>query len=287
MEKIKSLLLSDTLWLTIGEKALIIILIIIVAYIVRTLTHRIINGFFKEKKLVKINITTTRREETIKNLLKNASSYIISFIVIVMILDVLGVPIGTILAGAGVVGLAVGFGAQSLVKDVISGFFIIFEDQFSVDDYIQVTGLEGTVEVIGLRTTKIQGFEGEQYVIPNGNIQEVVNYSIHNGLSIVDINLPYESNIELVEKEIKKIITGMAKEHDEFVNDPKIFGVQMLELSNYVLRVVADTQPTFQWAGARIIRKEIQDKLYQQGIEIPSPRIVVYNREKEGMGGMK
>lgn len=287
MEKIKSLLLSDTLWLTIGEKALIIILIIIVAYIVRTLTHRIINGFFKEKKLVKINITTTRREETIKNLLKNASSYIISFIVIVMILDVLGVPIGTILAGAGVVGLAVGFGAQSLVKDVISGFFIIFEDQFSVGDYIQVTGLEGTVEVIGLRTTKIQGFEGEQYVIPNGNIQEVVNYSIHNGLSIVDINLPYESNIELVEKEIKKIITGMAKEHDEFVNDPKIFGVQMLELSNYVLRVVADTQPTFQWAGARIIRKEIQDKLYQQGIEIPSPRIVVYNREKEGMGGMK
>lgn len=114
--------------------------------------------------------------------------------------------VGALLAGAGVAGLAIGFGAQSLVKDVISGFFIIFEDQFSVGDYVVVSKAEGTVEEIGLRTTKIKSWTGERHVIPNGNITEVINYSVHNGLAVVDINIPYESNIEEVEQDIEEVI---------------------------------------------------------------------------------
>src|SRR5699024_5251174 len=109
----------------------------------------------------------------------------------------LGLPIGSLLAGAGVAGLAIGFGAQNLVRDVISGFFIVFEDQFSIGDYVEVSGAEGTVEEIGLRTTKVQSWTGEQNVIPNGNITQVINYSIHNGLAIVDINRSEEHTSEL------------------------------------------------------------------------------------------
>src|SRR5690625_2734204 len=112
-----------------------------------------------------------------------------------MILESLNIKISALLAGAGIAGLAIGFGAQSLVKDIISGFFIIFENQFSVDDYVVVADAEGTVEEIGLRTTKIRSWTGEENVIPNGNITQVINYSVHNGLSVVDVNIPYETDI--------------------------------------------------------------------------------------------
>src|SRR5690625_635199 len=136
-----------------------------------------------------------RREKTLHKLLDNTLVYSIYIIVFMTILQTLGVKVGALLAGAGVAGLAIGFGAQSLVKDIIAGFFIVFEDQFSVGDYVSVSGAEGTVEEIGLRTTKIKSWTGERFVIPNGNISEVINYSIHNGLAIVDINIPYESDI--------------------------------------------------------------------------------------------
>src|SRR5699024_12493934 len=98
--------------------------------------------------------------------------------------NVLGFNVGALLAGAGVAGLAIGFGAQNLVRDIISGFFIIFEDQFSVDDYVLVSGVEGTVEEIGLRTTKILSWTGEMNVLPNGDITQGTNYSVNNGLSV-------------------------------------------------------------------------------------------------------
>src|SRR5699024_5187440 len=120
-------------------------------------------------------------------------------------------------------------------KDIISGFFIIFEDQFSVGDYVEISGVEGTVEMIGLRTTKIHGWTGEQYVIPNGDITQVKNYSIHNGLSVIDINLPYESDIVQAERMITEIITDLPEKYDVFVDTPVIFGVQALDLSNYVV----------------------------------------------------
>ncbi len=268
------------LWVTIGKVVLRLILILGLGLIAKIIGNKIIDAIFKERKNMPIQITSTRREQTLRNLLKSVLSYVLSFIVIVMILDVFHIPIGTLLAGAGVAGLAIGFGAQSLVQDIISGFFIIFEDQFSVGDYVSVSGAEGTVETIGFRTTKIQGWTGEQYVIPNGNITQVVNYSIHNGLSVVDINLPYESDIAHAEKIIEEIINDLPEKHHVFRGKPVVYGVQMLELSNYVIRVVAETEPVYQWAGERIIRKEVKEGLFQQGIDIPSPRIVVYSNER-------
>ena len=272
-------IIGPQLWLSIGKTTLKIFIIILLAFIISRIGNKIIGQLFKEEGRIQLRISS-RREKTLKKLLQNVLSYIISFIALVMVLETFDVNIGALLAGAGIAGLAIGFGAQSLVKDVISGFFIIFEDQFSVGDYVTVAGVEGTVEEVGFRTTKVKSWTGEENIIPNGNITQVTNYSTHNGLSLVDINIPYESDIREAEKIIDEIIDKLPEKYDVFVKKPEVYGVQTLDLSYFVIRVIAETLPVYQWAGERIIRKEIKEQLYNKGIEIPSPRIVVYSRDK-------
>lgn len=267
------------LWINISKITVEIIIILIIGFIVIRVGRKIINKTFTNRKKVAIRISE-RREQTLKKLLENTLVYSVYIIVFMTILQSLGVKVGALLAGAGVAGLAIGFGAQSLVKDIISGFFIVFEDQFSVGDYVVISDAEGTVEEIGLRTTKIKSWTGERHVIPNGNITEVINYSIHNGLAVVDINIPYENDLLKVENKIKKIIQKLPSIYDFFKDVPDILGVQTLDLSHYVIRVTGETLPTYQWAGARAIRKEIKEQLYKEGIEIPAPRLVMYSRKE-------
>lgn len=268
------------IWISLSEVILKIIFIIILGIIINKIGNKIVERTFSSRKHIRINMSD-RREKTLSKLLKNVLVYVIGFIVIVMVLETMGVPVSTLLAGAGVAGLAIGFGAQSLVQDIISGFFIIFEDQFSVGDYIKIENFEGTVEEIGFRTTKLEAWTGEQYVIPNGDITFVTNYSIHNGLSIVEINIPYENDVQQVERLLDGIIAQLPNKYEEFVGAPEINGVTKLEMSNFVIRVIAETSPGSQWAGERIIRKEVKDQLFKHDIDIPSPRIVVYSRNSE------
>lgn len=268
------------LWVKLGGGLLRIIIIAILALIIVKVSRNIIDRLFKSKTKGPIRITE-RRENTLKKLIKSVIIYVVYFMAFIMILDIVGIKIGPLLAGAGVAGLAIGFGAQNLVRDIISGFFIIFEDQFSVGDYVTVSGVEGTVEEIGLRTTKILSWTGEMNVLPNGDITQVTNYSVHNGLSIVDINIPYESDVTKAEKLIEEVAATLPDKYDIFTGVPEIHGVQELDLSHYVIRIIAETLPTFQWKGERMIRKEMQDKLYKSGIEIPSPRLVMYSSDEK------
>src|SRR5699024_4009725 len=281
-QNLYSYIVGEELWIWIGTSLLIIVIVILFAFIVRNIGYRVIDIIFKDKKTIPIRLTSNRREQTLKNLSKNILSYVLLFIVVLMILDIFDVPIRTMLAGAGIAGVAIGFGAQSLVKDVIAGFFIIFEDQFSVGDYIEIGAIEGDVEVIGLRSTKSRSFYGQTYVIPNGQINIVTNYYASNGYAIVEINIPYETNIVKVENMIKHILPTFKTNYpDVFVDEPFIQGVTALELSNYVLRVRAETFPIMQWEGARLIRKDVKAYLFEHGIEIPSPRMVVYSKDNE------
>lgn len=279
-------LTGKDLWVWIGKTTLRLALIIILAYAFRSIGNKVLNIVFKDRNNLRVRLTTNRREQTLKNLLSNVLSYIIVFIVILMILDTFNIPIRTMLAGAGIAGLAIGFGAQSLVKDVIGGFFIIFEDHFSVGDYIEIGNIEGDVEIIGLRSTKLRSYYGQQYVIPNGNIDIVTNYSVRNGFAMVEINVPYLEDIVRLEEMVEDVLETLPEKHDLFVGMPEINGVQALELSNYVLRIRAETKPVMQWAGARIIRKEVKESLYEKGIEIPSPRMVVYASDEAKKQGV-
>ena len=192
-------LIENNIWVSLGKGFFKIVAILILMRVAVNLVRRIVNNIFHRKQKGPFRISE-RREETLNKLIQNVASYIIYFTAFVMILDTLTIKIGPLLAGAGIAGLAIGFGAQNFVKDVISGFFIVFEDQFGVGDYVSFAGIEGTVEEIGLRTTKVKSWTGEQQVIPNGNITQVTNYSVHNGLAIVDINIPYENDITAAER---------------------------------------------------------------------------------------
>jgi len=273
-------LTEPDLWIGLGQTILKIIAIIILAYSFKNIGYKVIDSVFKDKKHISLNNKTDgKREQTLNNLSKSILSYFIMFLVIMIILDIFNVPIRTMLAGAGVAGIAIGFGAQNLIRDVIAGFFIIFENQFSVGDYIEVGEIEGDVVMIGMRNTTLRSYFGQTYIIPNGYIEVLTNYSSSNGFAMVEINIPYESDILSVEKLVAKTLVALPEKHDIFVGMPEINGVQALELSNYILRVRAETLPVMQWEGARIIRKEVKEKLFEQGIEIPSPRMVVYSQD--------
>jgi small conductance mechanosensitive channel len=198
------------------------------------------------------------------------------------ILAALTIDVKAMIAGAGIVGLAVGFGAQSLVKDIITGFFIIFEDQFSVGDYVRIGQFEGTVEEIGLRTTKIKSFTGEIHILPNGSIVEVTNFSLYNSVAVLDIGIAYEGDIEYAEKVLQEYLETTTEKYPEMVTTPELLGVQQFGASEVILRIVAEVLPMKHWYIGRQLRKDIKLLLDQHGIEIPFPRMVMYSRQEGG-----
>ncbi len=284
LNKVLGTLMGGEFWIGIFTFVLKIAFIIILASVIIKVSKKVIEKVFTDNKRKTVRMTK-RREETLKKLIENALVYIVYSIVILTILDTVGIPIGTLLAGAGVAGLAIGFGAQSLVQDVISGFFIVFEDQFAVGDYVFISGVEGDVEEIGLRTTKVRDWTGERYVIPNGNISQVTNYSIHNGVPVVDVNIPYENGVNEAKRVIEAINKEVFAKTDMFMTEPEIIGVQTLDVSHYVIRIISETPPGEQWAAERYLRGEIQSGLYSRGIDIPAPRLVMYSQEENNHKG--
>ncbi|WP_243298982.1 mechanosensitive ion channel family protein [Bacillus litorisediminis] len=279
LQSIQEKLLNEQTWIEVGQDAIKIILILVLAAIFVKIAKSSIAKIFVVRSKAPLRISE-RREATLLKLMQNVTTYIVYFLAIMMILDMF-MDIRTIIAGAGIVGLAVGFGAQSLVKDIISGFFIIFEDQFSVGDYVRINQAEGTVEEIGLRITKIKSWTGELHIFPNGSIVEVTNFSIHNSLAIVDISIAYEGDIQEAEKVITEFLETLPERYPDMVKTPELLGVQMLGASEVVLRVIAETKPMKHMPIARALRKELKTCLDAHGIEIPFPRMVMYTRNEK------
>ncbi|NHC38558.1 mechanosensitive ion channel family protein [Bacillus sp. MM2020_1] len=279
MQKLLAKFQDEDTWLNLGENLLKIIAILVITNILIRIGKLMIHNIFKIRNLSPLN-TSDRREETLSKLLDSVLSYVVYFIAFMMILSVLGIDVKALIAGAGVVGLAVGFGAQSLVKDVISGFFIIFEDQFSVGDHVRIGQYEGNVETIGLRTTKIKSWTGELHILPNGSIIEVTNFSINNSIAVVDIAIAYGEDIAKAENVIEETIKFMPAQYEELVTAPELLGIQTMGSTEVVLRVVAETQPMKQAAVSRNIRRDIKLQLDENGIKAPNPRVVMYGSEQ-------
>jgi moderate conductance mechanosensitive channel len=271
---------NEETWITIGEGIFKVIAILIVTSILIRIGKLAIRNIFKVRTPSRLRISE-RREATLLKLLENMLTYVVFFVAAIMILSVLTIDVKALLAGAGIVGLAVGFGAQSLVKDIITGFFIIFEDQFSVGDYIRIDQFEGTVEEIGLRTTKIQNWTGEVHILPNGSIMQVTNFSLNNSVAFVDVKISYEGDIVKAEKVLQELFEKLPEKYEDMVKTPEILGVQNLAASEVVLRVVSETLPMRHFYIARMLRKEIKLCLDEHGIEIPFPRLVMYTRNEQ------
>ncbi|MGG7621783.1 mechanosensitive ion channel family protein [Bacillus coreaensis] len=277
---LKEKAMNEDLWLSLGEGALKIIAIFILSGIFIKVGKVMIENVFKVRTRSPLRVSE-RREATLLKLLQNVLTYVVYFIAFMMILSTLTIDVSAMLAGAGIVGLAVGFGAQNLVRDIITGFFIIFEDQFSVGDFVRIGQFEGTVEEIGLRTTKIKTWTGELHILPNGNITEVTNFSLYNSMAVVDISLSYEGDISRAEQVITELLAGLPEKYEEMVKPPEILGIQNLAASDVVLRIVAETLPMKHFIVARALRKELKACLDKNGIEIPYPRLVMYSRQDE------
>lgn len=273
---------NEQTWMNIGEGAIKIIFIIILTSLFIKAGKIVIQKIFKLRNNTRSLIRMSeRREATLMKLLVNILTYVAFFFALIMILETLTIDVKALLAGAGIVGLAVGFGAQNLVRDIITGFFIIFEDQFSVGDYIQVNQFTGTVEEIGLRTTKIKNWTGEVHILPNGTINQVTNFSLNNSVAFVDVSLAYESDISKAEKVLQDLLEKLPEKYEEMVKPPEILGVQTMDVSNVTLRVTSETLPMKHYYIARQLRKEIKQCLEENGIDVPFPRLVMYSRNEE------
>ena len=252
------------------------ILIVIFGMLLIKLGNRFIDNILKKKAR---GYSSERRRNTLIMLLKSILRYGIYFFVVMIVFSIFNVPIESILAGAGIVGLAIGFGAQNLVRDVINGFFILFEDQFGVGDYIEAAGVEGKVEEIGLRTTNLRNFGGELHIIPNGAINQVTNYSNGNMRVMVDVGIAYEEDpaqaIAVLEELCRHIL---AEKQDVLREGPTVLGVQELAASSVVIRLWAKVLPMEQWQFARYLRQRIKEVFDEKGIEIAYPHMVLLSK---------
>ncbi|UOQ43218.1 mechanosensitive ion channel family protein [Halobacillus salinarum] len=222
------------------------------------------------------------RSKTLEKLSLNIFSYTLLFILVIMLLGAVGIEIGPLLAGAGIVGLAIGFGAQGLVSDIVTGFFILLERQVEVNDYVTAGGYDGIVEEVGIRTTKIRSFDGTLNFVPNRNISGVANHSRGNMRALVDIGIGYDENIDEAMSVLKEVADDFAENDERFKEGPSVLGVQSLGSSDIVIRILGKTENMQQWGVERDLRKAMKEALDRAGIEIPYPHHVFVEKKEEG-----
>ncbi|MCL6459692.1 MAG: mechanosensitive ion channel family protein [Gorillibacterium sp.] len=274
-----SSMLAPELWSSMIFTVIKVILIIVIARIVNRVANASVRRIVSDRKNKHLRFDV-RRATTIGALLQNVITYVVNFIAILLILSQFNFNLAPLLAGAGVLGLAIGFGAQSIVKDIITGFFIIFEDQFAVGDVIQTGTFKGTVEVIGLRVTTIRAWTGEIYIIPNSTIQAVTNYSIYNSFALVDLLFSYEEDISKAIIELDQIFLALHEKNDNVVSLPVVKGIQSLGESNLSVRISIECRPNTRQDIIRDLNQEIEQKLKLS--QMPTVRGAAYLPDEKG-----
>jgi moderate conductance mechanosensitive channel len=284
-------------WLASGSEWLLvrpfrILMIAVIAMVVRWVLHRMIKRFttvrdadrkptvlrpLAEKvngTLRETGILSERRKQraaTLGSVLRNLVSFVIFSIAAMMILNELGVDLAPLLASAGIAGVAIGFGAQTLVKDVISGMFMLLEDQYGVGDLVDVGEVIGTVEAVGLRITTIRDAAGVLWYIPNGTVLRVGNKSQNWAMVTIDVPVGFGASVDDATAALDRAVGGMADEDDwsaDLIEPPTVLGVQQITAEGAVLGVQAKTTSATQWAVGRELRRRIATELERAGITV-------------------
>ncbi len=217
---------------------------------------------------------------TLVPLLENVLRYVIYFTAAVMILDRLHLNVAALLASAGIAGIAIGFGAQNLIRDIVAGFFLLFEGLIQVGDVVRVGEVSGEVERVNLRTTQVRRFSGELVTIPNGTIQQLGNMNRGFMRAIVQVGIAYEADLERAMAAMHETGTAWAAEHPtEVLGPPEVQGVMEFGASDVRVRLVVMVKPSAYGRAEPELRRRLKAAFDDQGIEIPYPRTVVYNRD--------
>ena len=226
----------------------------------------------------------SQRAKTLATLFKSVASTIIWGIALMMLLAEFDVNLGPLIAGAGIIGVAVGFGAQSIVRDLLTGVFMLIEDQYGVGDVVDLGDAVGTVESVGLRTTRLRDISGTVWHVPNGAIARVGNMSQLWARVPLDLDVAYDTDLDEAMAIIKRVADEVWLEQGEsttVLEEPTVVGVQAFGADAVTIRVMVKTEPSEQWATARLLRKRVKDAFDEAGIEIPFPQRTVWVRSGE------
>ncbi len=288
-------------------KPLQILLLLLVALLARWLVHRLIDRVVKraasglptpvlkhkpaaEQQHVASVVAGRRvqRAETMGSLLKSIASVVILTIFAITVIAELGFAVGPLIASAGIVGIALGFGAQSLVSDFLSGIFMIFEDQYGVGDVVDLGEAIGTVEAVGLRVTRLRDVNGTVWYVRNGEILRVGNQSQNWARTVLDVPVGYTEDLTRVKHVLQDVADSMWEDEEfrgQIIEKPEVWGVQDLGPDAVIVRVTMKTAPLEQWAVAREMRQRVKARFDYEGIEIPLPQRVVWHRQEQGAVG--
>jgi len=227
-----------------------------------------------------LTLRSAQRVEAIAAAAAGAASFAIWIVAMVLILHSFGASIGPILAGAGLLGVALGFGAQSLVRDLVSGFFILVEDQFGVGDWVTMgkpDGVQasGEVEEVTLRATRLRAVDGTVWHVPNGQMTPVGNMSQHWSRALVDVRVSYATDVEQARRAIKEAADEVWHADNAILEEPEVWGVVNMDYTGILIRLVAKTEPLQQWRMGRELRERIKARFDAEGIEIPAVPVAV------------
>ena len=212
---------------------------------------------------------TVQQVDTVKSLVTSIFNYIMYFIIVTIVLSIFGVNVTSILAVAGVGGVAISFGAQTLVKDIISGMFIWMEGTLEVGDVVTINSLSGVVENIAIRTTVIRDYNGNIYVIPNGDIRTFTNMSRDFKRAIVDVRCPYEANQDHIVKILEEEMEKAGREIEGLTATPEVMSILSFEADAVVVRLAAQCPVGEHWRIERDIRTRVKNRFDAEGIEMP------------------
>ncbi|WP_197523481.1 mechanosensitive ion channel family protein [Actinokineospora pegani] len=283
-------LASQAGWLV--AKPLKILLIVVIALAIRFLTRRLIdrltNGDGKTPALLKPlrertpglgNLVSERRAQrakTIGSVLKSVVTFMVYGLAFVLVLGELGVNLGPIIASAGVVGVALGFGAQNLVKDFLSGIFMMLEDQYGVGDVVDVGEASGTIEAVGLRVTTLRDINGTVWYVRNGEILRVGNSSQGFAVALVDLPVGYSADVAQVTEILKRVGHETVAEEpvaSDVIAEPEVLGVEKVTPESITIRMTVKVRPGRQWAVQRALRARAMSELEAAGIAPPMGRL--------------
>lgn len=279
-----ALLADPAFWYTISATALRVALIVGIALAVLNTVRKAVRRW--EKHVADRPAIDPRKQRvlTVGNLITSVSAYLVWAIVGIMVLSALGVDVTPLLAGAGVAGLAIGFGAQQLVRDVISGMFLLFDDIIHVGDLITFNGQAGMVESISIRVIKVRKFDGELVMIPAGELRTFGNRSMGFARIIVEVGVSYEQDTDTVLRALERVAEEWAEREENravmLQEKPEVQALMALGDSAVMARIVVQVIPGEQFRGERDLRLLIKQRFDEWGIEIPFPRRTVYVRHE-------
>jgi len=263
-----------------------ILLILVLTFVAMKIARMVANRAFAVLKRTDLEGEMQKRADTLKSLLRYLLHSVILSVSLIMILGEFGVQIGPVLAAAGIVGLAVGFGAQHLVSDIISGFFILLEDQIRVGDVVQVAGKGGLVEKVNLRTVTLRDLASNVHYIRNGQIDTITNMTKEYSHYVFNIGIAYRENVDEVMEVIKKVGEEMQEDPDygkEILAPIEVLGLDEFADSAIIIKARVKTLPIKQWRVGREFNRRLKIKFDEMNIEIPFPHMTLYMGEgKDG-----